>query len=281
MQVFLSWSKPRSKALATALRGWLPDVIQAVRPWMSDMDIDKGQTWFTEISGTLSKTSYCLLCITPENRREPWLLFEAGIAANVLTAQRVAPVLLDMHNALEAPLGVFQTTMFEKEDMYKLVRSINGVIDSPLSETTLRRAFDLHWPHLAEQVSKIEAPKEPVQEPSEKELLREILAGVRGLQRRDVRRYVPSGQVDRDIERILSTLTPAEEGVLRLRFGLHGTDPEKGPDYWVDFVKQALAEEEPAESTVRNPRRMRIFNETQAQRARILRELGEKKCEDE
>ena len=41
--VFITWSKERSKAAALALRGWLPLVIQAVEPWMSDKDIGKGK----------------------------------------------------------------------------------------------------------------------------------------------------------------------------------------------------------------------------------------------
>ena len=44
MDVFLSWSGTRSKAVAQALESWLPLVINATSPWIS-AEIDKGRRW--------------------------------------------------------------------------------------------------------------------------------------------------------------------------------------------------------------------------------------------
>jgi hypothetical protein len=52
--IFISWSKPRGKAAALALREWLPLVLQAAKPWMSDKDIDKGTVWLDELTGRLA-----------------------------------------------------------------------------------------------------------------------------------------------------------------------------------------------------------------------------------
>ena len=35
MDVFLSWSQPRSEAIAKALKHWIPLVLQAATPWLS------------------------------------------------------------------------------------------------------------------------------------------------------------------------------------------------------------------------------------------------------
>jgi len=42
MQIFISWSGDRSCLIAEAIRGWLPKVVQSVKPWMSDQDIAAG-----------------------------------------------------------------------------------------------------------------------------------------------------------------------------------------------------------------------------------------------
>jgi hypothetical protein len=42
VEIFLSWSGSKSKAVAEALRIWLPKVNPAFKPWLSTADIDKG-----------------------------------------------------------------------------------------------------------------------------------------------------------------------------------------------------------------------------------------------
>jgi hypothetical protein len=71
MNVFISWSGPRSRFLAEALRAWLPRVIQAAKPWMSDEDISAGSRWLAEIQSELSLSSLGIICVTPENQNSP------------------------------------------------------------------------------------------------------------------------------------------------------------------------------------------------------------------
>lgn len=42
MKIFISWSGPKSGAVAKALREWLPLVVNAFEPFLSSDDIDKG-----------------------------------------------------------------------------------------------------------------------------------------------------------------------------------------------------------------------------------------------
>jgi hypothetical protein len=55
MKIFLSWSKPRSRAVAEALNDWLKRVIQVVKPFYSP-DIEKGAKWSNELDAALEGT---------------------------------------------------------------------------------------------------------------------------------------------------------------------------------------------------------------------------------
>lgn len=52
MKIFISWSGTRSRAMAVALRNWLPDVVQAFKPFMSEEDIEKGRRGLDVIAVT-------------------------------------------------------------------------------------------------------------------------------------------------------------------------------------------------------------------------------------
>src|SRR4051794_11104722 len=79
--VFIAWSGMRSKLIAEALHGWLPMVVQTVRPYAS-FEMDKGSHWPTVIMGNLASCVTSVVCVTPENQDDRWINFEAGAIAN-------------------------------------------------------------------------------------------------------------------------------------------------------------------------------------------------------
>jgi len=181
-KVFISWSKARSKRIALALREWLPKILQTVDPFMSDKDIDAGKMWNAEVAKELDESSFGILCVTPENRDEPWLLFEAGAIAKRTTVSKVVPYLhggLEFVHLIGSPLSSFQgAKSSDNKGTFDVVRSLNAETERPIPDDRLRETFDLWWPKLenafteADMESKEPAPKQP----SEHDLLREILS---------------------------------------------------------------------------------------------------------
>lgn len=161
MKVFLSWSGEASHALAGVLHEWLPTVLQFVDPWMSSEDITKGTRWNPEIGKTLEETSYCIVCVTPGVQREPWVNFEAGAVAKIVSQSYVSPLLLGVSvEELDGlPLSMFQCTRFNKADVLKLLRSINGAARSSVSSTRLKTSLDYSWAALRERVEGIDVSR--------------------------------------------------------------------------------------------------------------------------
>lgn len=150
MKIFVSWSGPLSHRVATILRTWLPNVIQSIDAYVSSEDIDKGARWSPEIARELEISEFGIICVSKENLNAPWLLFEAGALSKKFERGRVSPFLIDLKASdVSGPLAQFQATPFSKEDLKKLMYSINkSAENSSLDETRLGISFDKWWPDL-------------------------------------------------------------------------------------------------------------------------------------
>jgi hypothetical protein len=181
MKLFLSWSGERSQAMAEALRDWLPKVIQAIQPWMSAVDIDRGARWSSDIAVELEQTSFGILCLTPENLTSAWIHFEAGALSKTLEKTLVCPYLFELEPAdLNGPLVQFNAAKANKEDTWKLLLTINDVQETPLPKSTLDESFEVWWPKLEEKLIALPIPQLQVKsERPEREILEEILGLVR------------------------------------------------------------------------------------------------------
>jgi hypothetical protein len=164
--IFISWSGRRSQLIADALRGWLPLVIQAAKPWMSDADVQKGSRGLHEIALALEGIKLGISCLTPENLRAPWILYEAGALSKALDDEtRLCTYLLGGlgFQDIKPPLGMFQATKAEKEDTRKLIHSINAALGgNQVPEANLNEIFDAMWPKLEEKLSTMPDAEEEV-----------------------------------------------------------------------------------------------------------------------
>ena len=181
MKVFISWSGDRSQLIAEAFRSWLPKVLQAVKPWMSGVDIDKGAKWDSSIASELSQSAFGLICLTPENRTSTAIHFEVGALSKVVENSRLWTYLYKLTYAdITWPLSEFQHTEADKVDTKKLIMSINAALGTDgLSALDLDEVFETWWPKLESKLKEI--PESPIPTPrrSRDDMIEEILQRVR------------------------------------------------------------------------------------------------------
>jgi len=196
MKVFLSWSGPLSKRVAEELHRWLPNVIQALEPWLSSEDIAKGAQWSAQIAAQLEASKAGIICITPSNHNAPWLNFEAGAISNqVKPTKMVCTFLVGMKATdLDGPLAQFQATVPSETDVRRLVGTLNqGLEKLALPDKKLDEAFKVWWPQLESSLNSIGSVEPPAgQKRTDREIAEETLALVRGLARRLASPPLPS-----------------------------------------------------------------------------------------
>lgn len=182
MKVFISWSGALSHAIALLLRQWLPDVIQKVDPYVSSEDIRKGNRWNLEVAKQLGETQYGIVCLTPDNLKAPWILFEAGALSKSLESSLTWTLLIGGLSPadIEGPLAQFQHTTSEKQDFKRLIDTINDVLaDDKLEQERLNRIFERCWPEFEQKLQAIIQEKPLVEQVNlhrpEREILEEVL----------------------------------------------------------------------------------------------------------
>ena len=195
MKVFISWSGHRSNKVARTLSDWLPSVIQAVKPWMSEQ-IAKGARWSPEVARELQETRFGIVCLTPENLTAPWILFETGALSKTIESTYVCPYLLGLKPTdIQGPLAQFQAAKAEPTDTLDLVKSINAAQgETALPAKSVESAFDKWWPELEKELQEIskQSPTTPDRKKrTEMDVLEEVLDIVRQL-RRDTPHRIPS-----------------------------------------------------------------------------------------
>lgn len=218
MKVFISWSKEQSHQVALAFKEWLPSIIQTVEPYVSSEDMDKGSRWNSEIVKELEQSSFGILCVTKDNMSEPWLLFEAGALSNKISQSLVCPFLFNLKpSQVKGPLEQFQSAVFDKDDVKKLVSAINKASgEASLKDDLLNKTFEKWWPDFE---AKLKALK--TQEPTS-------LAAVEKAEPEDVLEKVL--EIARINQRILNSpeqLVPPQYLSEIIREALRNVKPEK------------------------------------------------------
>jgi hypothetical protein len=257
VDIFVAWSGEVGGQVAQILKSRLPSILQYVRPFVATEDVHKGQRWLAEVGARLQECTFGIICLTPESLNSPWVHFEAGALSKAIkeAEARVAPFLLAVRKSdLSAPLSQFQATDSTREDVERLVKSINSVAPEgeKLNETRVKEAFEKWWPDLEEELRELasQATSTTTPPPEEEEpalkMLEQVLELLRSLHTKvnRLQRPIPSSMVNRarqyysrylanhpeEIEQTLKVLE-ADEGADDLQPPPQGTsESQSAPD---------------------------------------------------
>jgi hypothetical protein len=208
MRVFLSWSGEKSRAVAEALKVWLPDVLRDVEPFMSGHDIEAGAAWEAELSKQLTASGCGILCLTKENLQAPWVLYEAGALSRSTSKFKVVPYRIGLTAAeILPPLSRFQGVDANEKGTRELVESLNLSLRKHVPSNRLADYFEIFWPRLKPIVSSNSEPAAAAPARSIDEYLKEILT----LVRRQASARAPEESAENGIQAVIKALKKEHE----------------------------------------------------------------------
>ena len=114
MNVFISWSKTKSMQFAIQTKELLEYIDPSINAFVSEIDINGGEDVQEKIINRINACDKLILCFTKENKKAPWLLFEAGYARGL--SKVVIPILFDndpnWHSWIDNPMNVARDLKF-------------------------------------------------------------------------------------------------------------------------------------------------------------------------
>lgn len=126
---------------------------------VSTEDIETGDRGLSRIEELLNNSEFGILCVTKENYKAPWLLFEAGALSNNPNKVRVVPFLFGLtpSDLTGSPIIQFQATAYsDKESIRKLIYSLNLARgEMKLDDTLLEKLFERRYPDLSDALAEV------------------------------------------------------------------------------------------------------------------------------
>ena len=132
MKIFISWSKHNSMLFAIKTKELLEKLMPDSHVFMSQVDILGGEDVQLKIIENIRECDKLILCFTKENKKSPWLLFEAGFARGL--GKTVIPILFDedyaWHSWIDNPMNVArELKVTKKEFSTTLCQSLDIIQD--------------------------------------------------------------------------------------------------------------------------------------------------------
>lgn len=166
MKIFISWSKNKSKLLAIETKKFILNTLKKNVEIFLSPDMYKGTTADNEIHNNLLKSDKCIVCITSDNFKNPWLMYETGVVYGAhFTKQEesvVIPILFehipDWSSWVDKPLNRYVPIQLNEEnDNFEEARQeFKNFLGKLASESNTNiEKFDDCWNEYIKKVKKI------------------------------------------------------------------------------------------------------------------------------
>ncbi len=166
VKIFISWSKNLSRELAQETKIFLEKVFNYSIEFFFSPDMYKGTCVDQKIHESLLTFDKCLVCITADNFKNPWLLYESGViyGANYHknTGTIVVPILFEnipeWSSWVDKPLNRYVPIQinsvnneFEsgKQDFYNFVQQLSNEYNIKIND------FDTNWEKYKSKIQQI------------------------------------------------------------------------------------------------------------------------------
>lgn len=141
MRVFISWSKAKSMEFAIKTKELLESTNPKMDTFVSQVDISAGENLQEIIIEKIRECDVLVLCFTKENKKSPWLLFEAGIARGI--KEKVIPILFDRdpnwYSWIDNPMYISREISFYSPSFVESFMSGFGLVNSKSNQNRLER----------------------------------------------------------------------------------------------------------------------------------------------
>ena len=138
--IFISWSKSKSRELAIEAKHLLESLDSHLKVFMSEEDIAAGEKFQDKIINKIKECDKLLLCFTHENKKSPWLLYEAGYASGL--NKIVIPFLFDIdsnwHSWIDNPMNIAREININNSDFETIFINCFNLHDSEYTRNVLR-----------------------------------------------------------------------------------------------------------------------------------------------
>ena len=183
IKIFISCSGNLSKEVASILHNDLPIMLN-YDVFVSDHDLNSGHRWVNQLTDELLNCDFGIICLTPENLNQPWIMFEAGSMAKSIEGRVCGLIIGDLKKSdIIGPLSPFQHRKFNKKDMHHLIRDLNK-LNNKYPEKKLDDSFNkFWWPRLEKEyenaLSNVNTSLNNTIRRSQEDILEEILDKIR------------------------------------------------------------------------------------------------------